>query len=134
MPHLRFETTADTGDASAFTAWVAERFADVMDTGTGHVGVSVREYERSELALGRAAPDEDVALVDADVRAGRSERQRRALAASILDAVSERWGVPEENVYLVYTEHAGDDFHLAEGPLASWDEREAETGARRDEE
>lgn len=134
MPHLRFETTAEPGDKTKFTAWVTERFADVMDTGTGHVGVSFRVCDRDDLSLGRAADDEDVVLVDADIRAGRSENQRRTLAASIIESISEAWDVPASNVYLVYTEHDGFDFHLAEGALASWDESESTTGAERQSE
>jgi 5-carboxymethyl-2-hydroxymuconate isomerase len=134
MPHLRFETTATPPDRTAFTEWVTEQFADVMATGTGHVGVSVRVCDREDLSLGRAERGEDVVLVDADIRAGRSEEQRRRLFTSITEFVSERWKIPTENVYLVYTEHDGFDFHLAEGALASWDDSETETGAgRRDD-
>lgn len=131
MPHLRFETTAAPTDRDAFVAWVTDRFADVMETGTGHVGVSVRHCDRADLALGRAASDEDVVFVDADIRAGRSEAQRRELASSIIEFLAEEWSVPARNVYLVYTEHDGVDFHLAEGALASWDDSERETGAGR---
>lgn len=48
--------------------------------------------------------------------------------------MADRWGLSEGNVSLVYTEHDGRDFHLAEGALASWDEAEADTGATRREE
>ncbi|WP_372910972.1 tautomerase family protein [Salinigranum sp.] len=131
MPHLRFETTVEPDDRATFAEWVAAEFAAVMETGTGHVGVSVRVCDRSGLSLGRAASDEDVVLVDADIRTGRSEEQRRALATSIIERTSEEWDVAASNVYLVYTEHDGRDFHLAEGALASWDETETETGATR---
>jgi 5-carboxymethyl-2-hydroxymuconate isomerase len=134
MPHLRLETTAEPDDRRGFAAWVTERFSDVMETGTGHVGVSIHVRDETELALGRASDGGEVVLVDADIRAGRSEEQRREFAASIIESVSERWDVPEANVYLVYTEHAGRDFHLAEGALASWDETESEIGAGRREE
>jgi 5-carboxymethyl-2-hydroxymuconate isomerase len=131
MPHLRFETTAEPSDRASVTEQVTERFAEVMETGADHVGVSIRVRDRGELTLGRASPGEDVAFVDADVRAGRTDKQRRLLATSIIELLSEQWGVPEANIYLVYTQHEGRDFHLAEGALASWDETEAETGADR---
>ena len=134
MPHLRFETTAEPDDRTGFAAWVTEQFADVMETGTGHVGVSIRVRDAADLALGRASGGEEVVLVDADIRAGRSEKQRRELAGSIIESVSRRWNVPEANVSLVYTEHPGRDVHLVEGALASWDETEGETGAGRHEE
>ena len=134
MPHLRFETSVTPPDRPRFVEWVTAQFADVMETGTGHVGVSLRVCDRADLSLGRAAGDEAVVLVDADIRAGRTTEQRRTLATSIIEFMSREWGVPASNVYLVYTEHDGFDFHLEEGALASWDERETETGAGRQSE
>jgi 5-carboxymethyl-2-hydroxymuconate isomerase len=131
MPHLRFETTVEPPNRPGFVEWVTTQFAEVMETGTGHVGVSIRVCERDDLSLGRARADEDVVLVDADIRAGRTAEQRRRLSTSIIEYLSREWGIPASNVYLVYTEHDGVDFYLEEGTLASWNEHEAETGAGR---
>ncbi|MFC7165559.1 tautomerase [Halospeciosus flavus] len=126
MPHLQFETTVDLDDdeTAPFTDWVTELYAHVMDTGTDHVAVTVRNHPAAALSLGRAGPDEPVAVVNADVRAGRSADQRRELAESLVGELDARFGVPTANCYVVYTEHPGEDFHLAEGPLASWDHDE----------
>lgn len=113
----------DESDTESFADWVIERYAELMDTGTGHVGVAVRDD--AALALGRADPDDPVAVLNADVRAGRSTDQRRELAVAVMDELDDRWGVPSENVYVVYTEHPGEDFHLREGALTSWSTDEA---------
>lgn len=129
MPHLQFEVTEtiDESDVESFADWVTGRYAELMDTGTGHVGVTVRDD--AALALGRADADDPVAVLNADVRAGRSADQRRELAVAVMDELEDRWDVPSENVYVVYTEHSGEDFHLREGALASWSTDEAGDGS-----
>lgn len=84
MPHLQFETTATPtpDDKREFAARATDLYADAMDTGTEHVAVTIRECPPGGLALGRADPDEDVAVLNADVRSGRSAEQRRAFAES----------------------------------------------------
>ena len=127
MPHLQFEVTESLDrDVEAFAEWITALYADVMETGTGHVCVTVRDD--TELSLGRAGTGEPVAVLNADIRAGRSPEQRRDLAVAVIEELGDRWGVPAENVYVVYTEHPGEDFHLAEGRLDSWSDRERERG------
>jgi 5-carboxymethyl-2-hydroxymuconate isomerase len=135
MPHLQFEvSTGLPAEAKGeFTDWVTDRYATEMDTGTGHVAVTIRERERGALALGRADEDEPVAVLDADIRAGRSATQRRAFASRVIEELEARFSIPAENVYAVYTEHSGEDFHLAEGRLRSWEAGEdPDAGSDRD--
>lgn len=127
MPHLRFDlSVAVTDDERAsFADWVAETYAEVMDTGTGHVGVSVVE---SDPQLGGADPDAPVALVNADVRVGRTVEQRHALARRLTTELGDRFGIPERTVYVVVTEHEGTDFVLGGDPLDDWDASEGDGG------
>jgi phenylpyruvate tautomerase PptA (4-oxalocrotonate tautomerase family) len=120
VPHLHLAVSEPLADAAVetFTDWVTDRYAEVMDTGTGHVAVAVRDD--AALSMGRADPGRPVAVLDADVRAGRDSAQRRTLAADVVAHLDERLGVPAANTYVVYTEHPGEDFHLAEGALDSW--------------
>ncbi|MFB6195567.1 MAG: tautomerase family protein [Haloplanus sp.] len=129
MPHLQFEVSEPLEDAAvaSFVDWATNRYAERMDTGTGHVVVTVRDDVR--VAMGRADAGEPVAVLNADVRAGRSEAQRRNLAADIVEELRDRWAVPPANVYVVYTEHPGEDFHLEEGPLDAWSATEEDEGA-----
>lgn len=128
MPHLSFEVSEplEENDVEPFAEWVTELYAEVMNTGTGHVAVTVRDD--AALAMGRAEAGEPVAVLDADVRAGRPFEKRRELASAVIEEMEDRLGVPAENTYVVYTEHAGEDFILAEGPLASWSVEEDDEG------
>lgn len=127
MPHLRFDLSVAVTDSerASFADWVAETYAEVMDTGTDHVGVSVVE---SDPQLGGAAPEDPVALVNADVRVGRTEEQRHALARRLTAELGDRFGVPERTVYVVVTEHEGADFVLGGDPLDEWDPTERDDG------
>ncbi|MXR40856.1 tautomerase [Halobaculum sp. WSA2] len=127
MPHLRFDlSVAVTDDERAsFADWVAETYAEVMDTGTDHVGVSVVE---SDPQLAGADPGDPIALVNADVRVGRTVEQRHALARRLTDELGDRFGVPERTVYVVFTEHEGVDFVLGGEPLDDWDAGEGDGG------
>ena len=130
MPHLQLETNRPLTDEqrTRFVDWTTERYAETMETGTGHVAVTVRELEPTALSLGRAPRGEPVGLLNADVRSGRSSDQRRAFAAAVIDRLDEWLDVPAEHCYVVYTEHPGEDFVLAEGPLESWSEDEGSHG------
>lgn len=125
MPHLRFDLSAAVTDAerASFADWVAETYAEVMDTGTEHVGVLVVE---SDPQLGGAEPEDSVALVNADVRVGRTVEQRHALARRLTAELGDRFEVPERTVYVVVTEHEGADFVLGGEPLDAWDPGEGE--------
>lgn len=131
MPHLRLELAIDhEADAKQrFADWLTDLYSDVMDTGTDHVAVTVDEHDPGVLSLGRVDdPRAGIALLDADIRAGRSLDQRREFATRVMDEVGERWDVPTENMYVVYTEHPGEDFLLREGPLESWASGETDPG------
>jgi 5-carboxymethyl-2-hydroxymuconate isomerase len=130
MPHLQYEFdhALDADARRALTAWTTERYSDVMETGTGHIAVTIRELDATALSLGRAPEDGPVAALNADVRAGRSADQRQAFARAVIDHLDAELGVPAAHCYVVYTEHDGPDFVLNEGPLASWSDDEAEDG------
>ena len=116
----------DRAEVASFADRITALYAEIMDTGTGHVGVTVRDG--ASLALGRADADDRIAFLNADVRAGRTAEQRRELAVAVMGELNERWEVPTENVYVIYTEHPGEDFHLREGSLSSWSSDEAGDG------
>ncbi|PSP75200.1 hypothetical protein BRC86_04120 [Halobacteriales archaeon QS_3_64_16] len=60
-------------------------------------------------------------MLDADIREGRSAEQRRAFAEGVIEELEARFSIPAENVYGIYIEHSGEDFHLVEGRLQSWE-------------
>lgn len=130
MPHLRFETMVGlaTEGRREFAASVTELYAEHMETGTGHVAVSIRASGTGEFFLGRLGPEDDAVMLNADVRAGRADERKRSFVLAALDAAHEQWNVPTENMYAVLTEHGGEEFHEYGRTLSSWADREAEEG------
>jgi len=123
MPHLQFETnfTPSAEEKRRFSAAVVRLFSEVMDTGTDHIGVTLRSYGREDLAFGRAAaPERGIVFLNADIRKGRTADQKRRLALGVMDELERAFGVPRESVYVVYTEHDGENFQLSDRVLPSW--------------
>ncbi|MFB6107915.1 MAG: 4-oxalocrotonate tautomerase family protein [Haloplanus sp.] len=131
MPHLQFETTADVDadEKRGFAGEITDLYAEHMETGTGHVAVTVRALDDASFSLGRLDPGEDAVMLNADVRRGRSFDQRRAFVRAAFEAARERWGVPTANMYAVVTEHDGEQFHEYDRVLSSWGDHEADDGA-----
>jgi phenylpyruvate tautomerase PptA (4-oxalocrotonate tautomerase family) len=127
MPHLQFEINRTLADAEkiSFAEQVRKLFAEVMDTGTDHISISIREFDTNNLSIGRARePAKGVAVVNADIRVGRTMEQRRALTLGFMELLHKAWNIPKEQMYVTLTEHKGEDFHLLEKYLASWQQGE----------
>ena len=127
MPHLQVEINRTVDDAVKIE--IASRFkhlfSEIMGTGTDHISTSIREFGTYNLDIGRVKDHTaGVALVDADIREGRSIDQRRQLALGFMQALNELLQIPREQMYVTFTEHKGEDFHLKERYLASWEEGE----------
>lgn len=127
MPHLQFEINQTLADADkiSFAERVRQLFSEVMDTGTDHISISIREFGTHNLAIGRVTePEKGIAVVNADIREGRTMKQRRTLTLGFMDLLHSTWKIPREHMYVTLTEHKGEDFHLLERYLASWQEGE----------
>ena len=125
MPHLQFEINRGLADDEkvSFAEQVRQLFAEVMDTTTDHISLSIREFGTHNLSIGRVKrPELGIAVVNADIRKGRTMEQRRTLTLGFIDLLHDTWGIPKEQVYVTLTEHKGEDFHLLEKYLASWQE------------
>jgi phenylpyruvate tautomerase PptA (4-oxalocrotonate tautomerase family) len=123
MPHIQIDInkTLNVADKKNLAREVNAVFAEVMATGTDHISLSLREFDTWNLSLGRVSnPEAGVALVNADIRAGRSLQQRRSLALGIINVLNRLLGIPPSHMYVTLTEHPGEDFHLYERYLASW--------------
>ena len=131
MPHLQFEINRTMTDAekTAFAEQVRQLFSTVMDTGTDHISISIREFGTYNLSIGRVTePEKGVAVVNADIRAGRTMEQRRTLTLGFMDLLHTTLAIPKKHMYVTLTEHKGEDFHLFEKYLASWQEGEDPLG------
>ncbi len=126
MPHLQFEINKKVFNETKdeFAKKIRKTFSEVMDTGTDHIAISIREYEKYNLTIGRANPLDDLCLMNLDIREGRSIEQRRELALKFMAIVSELFHINSKNQYLTFTQHCGEDFHLIEKYLASWESGE----------
>ena len=123
MPHLQFEINQNITDETkiAIAEQVRQLFSEVMDTGTDHIGISIREFGTYNLSIGRVKePEKGIALVNADIRAGRTMEQRRSLALGFMDLINRLLNTPREHIYVTFTEHKGENFHLHERYLANW--------------
>lgn len=122
MPHLRFDLsfTVSADDKARFAAAVAEHFGRVMNTGTGHVAVTIHCGAPEDILFGRAGDPGRVALLGFDVRRGRTMGQKRELALAVFGELQKTFGVAPSGAYLVYTEHDGADFQMHDGVLPSW--------------
>jgi len=127
MPHLQFEINRSLNDDDkiSFAEQVRQLFSEVMDTGTDHISISIREFATHNLSIGRVKdPEKGVAVVNADIRVGRTMEQRRTLTLGFMQLIQQKWCIPKEQMYVTLTEHKGEDFHLLERYLASWQEGE----------
>jgi len=127
MPHLQFEInrSLENHEKIPFAEEVRQLFSNVMDTGTDHICISIRELGTHNLSIGRAKdPESGVAVVNADIREGRSMKQRRELALGFMELMHKHWNISKEQMYVTLTEHKGEDFHLLEKYLAGWTEGE----------
>ena len=127
MPHLQFETTARPTDEQkrGFADTITELYAEHMETGTGHVAVTIRNLEDASFSLGRLEAGDDALMLNADIREGRTFEQQRAFVRAAFEEANARWGVPTANTYAVITEHTGREFHEYDRVLSSWDDLEA---------
>lgn len=127
MPHLQFELNFTINDTAkiAFAAKIKEHFATVMDTGTDHIGITIRCYGRYDLSFGRATdPADGIAFVNADIRSGRTSQQKRSLSLAFIKQLQDSFSVPNQNVYVILTEHPGEHFQLHDRVLQGWAEGE----------
>ena len=123
MPHLQFEFNqpVDRQTKDLFANGVRERFAEIMDTGTDHIAISIREYDKYSLTIGRVNPEDNICLMNLDIREGRTIVQRRELALSYMNLVETLLNIAPSHQYITFTQHPGEDFHLIEKYLGSWE-------------
>ena len=126
MPHLQFEINKKVSNESKeeFVKEIRAAFSEIMDTGTDHIAITIREYDKYSLTIGRANPADDICLMNLDIREGRTIEKRRELALKYMQIVQQNFGINPKNQYVTFTEHKGEDFHLVEKFLASWESGE----------
>lgn len=86
-----------------------------MDTDIDHTSISIPELSTYNLSIGRVKePEQGIALVNADIREGRTLQQRTDLALAFMGLINEALNISTAQIYISLTEHKGEDFHLFE--------------------
>ena len=122
MPHLQFDINKklDEGVKHKFISFVEHSFSEIMETGTDHIAISIREQEKSNLSLGRANKNEDVCLMNLDIRSGRKKKKIEELIKTLMVGVNKIFKIKVSNQYTTITNHPGDEFNLFEKSLSNW--------------
>ena len=122
MPHLQFDINKklDGGVKQKFIKFVEHSFSEIMETGTDHIAISIREEEKSNLSLGRANKNEDICLMNLDIRSGRKKEQIEKLVKTLMVGVDKIFKVKVSNQYTTITNHPGNEFNLFEKSLGNW--------------
>ena len=122
MPHLQFDLNKELNNEQrkVFVEYVKNVFSEIMRTGVNHIAVSLREFPKYSLTLGRSDLGDFVCFMNLDVRNGRTNKQKRELAIKYMQGVKEILGIKLNNQYVTYTSHPGNDFNLYEKSLKEW--------------
>ena len=122
MPHLQFDVNKELNNEQRkiFVEYVKNVFSEIMRTGVNHIAISLREFPKHSLTLGRAELGDFVCLMNLDIRDGRTIKQKRELVKKYMEGVEEILGIRINNQYITYTGHQGNDFNLYEKCLEEW--------------
>ena len=122
MPHLQFDLNKELNNEQrkVFVEYVKNVFSEIMRTAVNHIAVSLREFPKYSLTLGRSDLGDFVCFMNLDVRNGRTNKQKRELAIKYMQGVKEILGIKLNNQYVTYTSHPGNDFNLYEKSLKEW--------------
>ena len=122
MPHLQFDINKKVDQSSklSFINYVEDKFSSIMETGSDHIAISIREHDESNLSLGRTKSREHVCLINLDIRSGRSDIQKINLIKSLITGVNKIFGIKKNNQYVTLTNHLGQEFNFYEKSLNDW--------------
>ena len=126
MPHLQFDVNIklDNKKRKIFLDFIRTQFSKIMRTGEEHIAISLREFPKNSLSLGRADSEDYVCFMNLDVREGRSMQQKRDLVKKYMEGVRRILGIDLSNQYITYTLHQGNDFNLYEKSLKEWSDND----------
>ena len=122
MPHLQFEINKKLKKKSKqeFIIFIEKNFSKVMQTGTDHIAITLRELEKENVSLGRAKNNDHVCLMNLDIRSGRTKKQKLELVKTFIIGVERIFGIHRNNQYITFSNHQGIDFNFYEKSLSSW--------------
>ena len=91
MPHLQFDISKKLtkNNKRILIRNIKNIFSKVMDTEMYHIAISIREFDQTSIFLGRAKKNENVCLMNLDIRKGRSKKQKRKLVIKYIELFDE---------------------------------------------
>ena len=122
MPHLQFDINKklEKKFKQEFIIFIEKNFSKIMKTGTDHIAITIREFEKDNLSLGRVNNSDYVCLMNLDIRLGRTEKQKLELVKTFIIGVEKFFGVNKNNQYVTLTNHQGNEFNFYEKSLSDW--------------
>jgi len=122
MPHLQFEVNKrlNINLKKEFVDFIEIKFSEIMQTGTDHIAISIREMNKENLSLGRVDKEETVCLMNLDIRIGRSDLQKKDLVRNFIIGAEKILGIKAQNQYVTITSHVGEEFNFFEKNLSDW--------------
>ena len=122
MPHLQFDINKKLEKKSKqeFIIFIEKNFSKVMQTGTDHIAITLRELEKENVSLGRAKNNGHVCLMNLDIRLGRTKKQKLELVKTFIIGVERIFGINRNNQYVTFTNHKGIEFNFYEKSLSNW--------------
>ncbi len=122
MPHLQFDINKklEKKFKQEFIIFIEKNFSKIMETGKDHIAITIREFEKDNLSLGRVKNNDHVCLMNLDIRLGRTEKQKLELVKTFIIGVEKFFGVNKSNQYVTLTNHQGNEFNFYEKSLSDW--------------
>tara|TARA_B100000212_G_scaffold339262_1_gene317386 strand:- start:787 stop:1176 length:390 start_codon:yes stop_codon:yes gene_type:complete len=122
MPHLQFEINKKLKKncKQKFIAFIEESFSKIMQTGTDHIAITLRELEKENISLGRVHKNDTLCLMNLDIRSGRSKKQKIELVKTFMHGVEKYLKINKNNQYITFTNHKGIEFNFYEKSLSDW--------------
>jgi phenylpyruvate tautomerase PptA (4-oxalocrotonate tautomerase family) len=113
MPHLQLELTSQY--PTALKRELARRFGDlyaeIMQTSPELVDVSFRELGEGNLWRCEPAGPVPSAVIQCDIRAGRSPQLRARLGEALIDACVDALNLDPLHIGVEFTQHSGDEIY-----------------------
>ena len=103
MPHLQFEInkTLQKEKKKEFIVFVEKKFSKIMQTGTDHIAVTIREFEKENISLGRTDKNDFVCLMNLDIRVGRTKKQKLELVKAFIVGVEKFFEINKKGEYRI---------------------------------
>ena len=120
MPHLQFEINKKLKKncKQKFIAFIEESFSKIMQTGTDHIAITLRELEKENISLGRVHKNDTLCLMNLDIRSGRSKKQKIELVKTFMHGVEKFLKINKNNQYITFTNHKGIEFNFYETSIS----------------